>query len=572
MNNWKIGPRIASGFAVVVLVAAALGMYAYAKVGTIEKSANEIVANTLPSVSLVPEIRKGGSGQYTLLNQHLQTANKAEKERLGGEIRQIRTANGEYMAQFEKLIVTEHGRVLFEKLRASGQALAGAVDEVLQLSSLGTDAANKEAAEALKRRVNPAFSLYKVNAEALVAFEKSAGEQGGQDVQADVAAARTGIPIGIGIAVLLAIAIAVFIIGSITKPLAKAVDLVGRVSEGDLAHRVEANSKDEVGQMLRSLNGMVDNLKKTVSQVSAAAGNVASGSAEMNATAQQLSQGATVQAASAEETTSSMEQMTASIQQNADNARQTDKIASKASEDARASGEAVVRTVSAMKQVAEKIAIIEEIARKTDLLALNAAVEAARAGEHGKGFAVVASEVRKLAERSQTAAAEISSLTRDGVRVAEGAGQMLTKLVPDIQKTAELLREISAASAEQNTGAAQINKAIQRLDQVIQQNSGASEEMASTAEELSSQAEVLQTTIAFFKTGDAQPSGSGPSRRNVRPRPAAAPSRNALSPRSTSVGLTQMHRAIKGAGTSIELDTNSGGADAHDREFTSYES
>jgi len=144
--------------------------------------------------------------------------------------------------------------------------------------------------------------------------------------------------------------------------------------------------------------------------------------------------------------------------------------------------------------------------------------------------------------------------------------------VPDIQRTAELLREIAAASAEQNTGAAQINKAIQQLDQVIQQNSGASEEMASTAEELSSQAEVLQTTIAFFKTGDSQTSGSGPSRRNVRPRPAVAHSRNALSPRSTSAGLTQMHRAIKGAGTSIELDTNSGGADAHDREFTTYES
>jgi methyl-accepting chemotaxis protein len=184
----------------------------------------------------------------------------------------------------------------------------------------------------------------------------------------------------------------------------------------------------------------------------------------------------------------------------------------------------------------------------------------------------VASEVRKLAERSQTAAAEISSLTRDGVRVAEGAGQMLTKLVPDIQKTAELLREIAAASAEQNSGAAQINKAIQQLDQVIQQNAGASEEMASTAEELSSQAEVLQTTIAYFKTGDAQHSGPVQSRRNMRARSAAVASRKALSPRSTTMGLTQMHRAIKGAGTSIELDTNSGGADTQDREFTSYES
>jgi methyl-accepting chemotaxis protein len=263
-----------------------------------------------------------------------------------------------------------------------------------------------------------------------------------------------------------------------------------------------------------------------------------------------------------------MEEITASIQQNADNASQTNKIASKASEDARASGEAVVRTVKAMKQVAAKIGIIEEIARKTDLLALNAAVEAARAGENGKGFAVVASEVRKLAERSQTAAAEISALTGDGVRVAEGAGEMLARLVPEIQKTAELVREIAAASSEQNSGAAQINKAIQQLDQVIQRNAGASQEMASTAEELSSQAEVLQSAIAFFKTGETQQAVALQSRRSARTRP--VPAVRKARPRVATVGLAQMQRAIKGAGTTIELDANSGGADAHDQDFTVY--
>jgi methyl-accepting chemotaxis protein len=240
-------------------------------------------------------------------------------------------------------------------------------------------------------------------------------------------------------------------------------------------------------------------LSGVVADVTTAANNVASGSEEMSATAQQLSQGATEQSASAEQCTSSMEEMTSSIQQNADNAQQTNKIAAKAATDTQASGEAVSQTVSAMKEIAEKISIIEEIARKTDLLALNAAVEAARAGEHGKGFAVVASEVRKLAERSQTAAAEISKLSSGGVSLAEGAGQMLVKLVPDIRKTAELVQEISAASTEQNSGTAQINQAIQQLDQVIQQNAAASEEMASTAEELTSQAEQLQSTIAFFK-------------------------------------------------------------------------
>ncbi len=302
-----------------------------------------------------------------------------------------------------------------------------------------------------------------------------------------------------------------------------AVHVAARISEGDLTVQAKALSeKDLLGQ---SLIRMLENLRKTVSEVATAASNVAGGSEEMNSTAQQLSQGATEQAAAAEESTSSMEEMASSVQQNADNARQTDKIASKAAEDARSGGDAVVRTVSAMKQVAEKISIIEEIARKTDLLALNAAVEAARAGEHGKGFAVVASEVRKLAERSQTAAAEISRLTIDGVQTAEGAGQLLSKLVPDIQKTAELVREIAAASAEQSTGAAQVNRAIQQLDQVIQQNSAASEEMASTSEELSSQAEVLQSTIAFFKTGDTQLGRAPQGRKSAPDAPSARASR-----------------------------------------------
>jgi len=182
-------------------------------------------------------------------------------------------------------------------------------------------------------------------------------------------------------------------------------------------------------------------------------------------------------------------------------------VALKSAEDAVAGGNAVTETVTAMKQIAQKISIIEEIARQTDLLALNAAIEAARAGEHGKGFAVVASEVRKLAERSQNAAGEISRLSGTSVEVAEKAGQMLIRMVPDIQKTAELVQEISAASNEQNAGAEQVNKAIQQLDQVIQQNSSASEEIASTAEELSSQAEQLQEAIAFFKL-DTQPAKS----------------------------------------------------------------
>ena len=265
-------------------------------------------------------------------------------------------------------------------------------------------------------------------------------------------------------------------------------------------HRISAGAREVAGgnlmvdlkersandELMKSLIAMVRQLTSVVSEVKAAADNVAAGSLEMSSGAEVLSQGASEQAAAAEEASSSMEQMTSNIRQNAENARQTDKIANKAAEDAQVGGKAVAETVAAMRDIAGKITIIEEIARQTNMLALNAAIEAARAGEHGKGFAVVASEVRKLAERSQQAAREISELSASSVDVAERAGEMLGKILPDIQKTAELVQEINAASKEQDTGAEQINKAIQQLDQVIQQNASAAEEMASTSEELSS--------------------------------------------------------------------------------------
>ena len=286
------------------------------------------------------------------------------------------------------------------------------------------------------------------------------------------------------------------LIGALNGIVAGAREVAGGNLMVDLKER---STNDE---LMRSLIAMVRQLTSVVSEVKAAADNVAAGSLEMSSGAENMSQGASEQAAAAEEASSSMEQMTSNIRQNADNAQQTDKIAVKAAEDATVGGKAVAETVIAMREIAGKITLIEEIARQTNMLALNAAIEAARAGEHGKGFAVVASEVRKLAERSQQAAREISELAASSVDVAERAGEMLGKILPDIQKTAELVQEINTSSKEQDTGAEQINKAIQQLDQVIQQNASAAEEMASTAEELSSQAEQLQATVAFFKIGD----------------------------------------------------------------------
>ncbi|MGA2649794.1 MAG: methyl-accepting chemotaxis protein [Terracidiphilus sp.] len=272
------------------------------------------------------------------------------------------------------------------------------------------------------------------------------------------------------------------------------------ISNGNLT--VSLRERSQQDKLMQALGTMVSGLTQTVSDIRSIAGEVSAASQSISTASIQVSKGASSQAAAAEEASSSMEEMVSNIKQNADNAQQTDKIANKSAKDAQESGKSVLEAVAAMKEIANKISIIEEIARQTNLLALNAAIEAARAGEHGKGFAVVAAEVRKLAERSQKAAAEINQLSANTLKVSEKSGEMLDKLVPDIQRTAELVQEITAASKEQDTGAEQINKALQQLEQVIQQNASASEEMAATTEELTGQSDQLVSALSFFRTGN----------------------------------------------------------------------
>ena len=282
------------------------------------------------------------------------------------------------------------------------------------------------------------------------------------------------------------------------EKLRAAAEVAEHLADGDLT--IEARRQSDKDVLGSALERMLEKLRGVVTDSLSAADNVSSGSQQLSASAEQLSQGATEQASAGEEASASMEQMAANIKQNAENAGQTEKIARQASKDAEASGHAVGLAVSAMQTIAEKITIVQEIARQTDLLALNAAVEAARAGEHGRGFAVVASEVRKLAERSQTAATEIGAVSSQTVKAAREAGEMLGRLVPDIQKTSELVAEISAACREQDVGAEQVNMAIQQLDKVTQQNASASEQMSATSEELAAQAEQLQASIGYFHT------------------------------------------------------------------------
>jgi len=352
---------------------------------------------------------------------------------------------------------------------------------------------------------------------------------------------------------------------AILVPIGEGNRVLAKVSEGDLRERMEIACEGDHQLMKNAVNRLVDNLRDFAGQVGDASENVSAGSLQLAASSQEVSQGATEQAAAAEQASSAMEEMTANIKQNADNAAQTEKIARQSAKDAESSGIVVNRAVEAMRTIADKIGIVQEIARQTDLLALNAAVEAARAGEHGKGFAVVASEVRKLAERSQTAASEIGAVSADTVKAATEAGDMLTRLVPDIRRTAELISEISAACREQDIGASQINEAIQQLDQVTQQNAGASEEVSATSEVLASQAEELQASLSYFRIEeDARPvARSAPARSPRKPmRAATAPAKAA--PRKPRVGsITEQKARLKG----FALDLSTGAADEDDIDF-----
>lgn len=507
-RNLKLATKLGLGFFIVLLLMAIMGAVSLLEMGKVNQQSTEISTNWMPSINFVHQM------------------NTATSDYRIAELNHVLSETPEKMAQYEKdmealLASIKTSRDSYEKLissEAEAKLLAefdGLFKQYLdihnQMIPLSAALKTQEAMVLLNGESQKLFTDFSAVLIKLVEMNVVGGDKASALGDELYSSAQKFVSIMIAVSIAIGIAVAVIIVRGLMKQIggepAYAADVITKVSEGDLTIKVQLKAGDN-SSMLYAIGEMVTRLSQIVGEVRSAADNLSSASEEVSSTAQNMSQATSEQAASVEETSASMEEMSASVSQNTENAKITEGIASKAAVNANEGGQAVKQTVAAMKSIADKIGIIDDIAYQTNLLALNAAIEAARAGEHGRGFAVVAAEVRKLAERSQVAAQEIGEVAKSSVTLAERAGTVLDEIVPGINKTSELVQEITAASEEQSTGASQINSAMVQLNQVTQQNAASSEELAATAEEMSGQAEQLQQLISFFKVSGVSDSTS----------------------------------------------------------------
>ena len=563
-----IKTKLVTAFTFIIFMLIGTAAYGIFSLGSLNDTIGNLLAGPAARLDLAQQIN---IAQLEAIRQQKNLLTARNADDASGAIEKGAKARKDFADAFAAVtkLATEEGKTRWERVAQLSATFNQADDQIRDFIKGGNmDGANNISVTTARQAANDIDATL----DEILALEKQRMQDADDSAEQQYGTTRTMMIAVAAVALLIAVLTAFWIANTISKGLNRANTVVREVAEGDLTKMAEITTHDEIGELLGNVNVMIERLRGVVADALSAADNVSSGSQELSASSEQVSQGATEQAASAEEASASMEQMAANIKQNADNAAQTEKIARQSAKDAEASGDAVNRAVDAMRTIAEKIGIVQEIARQTDLLALNAAVEAARAGEHGKGFAVVASEVRKLAERSQSAAAEISSMSSDTVKAARDAGEMLGRLVPDIRKTAELVSEISAACREQDIGASQINEAIQQLDKVTQQNAGASEEMSATSEELAAQAEELQASIAFFKVDTAGATRAGvrktatkTSAKVVKAPAAATPRKPAPATHSHNHGNTVASQQARAKG--FALDMSMGGPDAGDDDF-----
>jgi methyl-accepting chemotaxis protein len=501
-RDMKVSTKLLGAFAIVILLSAFAGGFAVYQIGLVNEDAVILGTNWLPS------IKNASAIQFTLNDmrrgefQHVLSTDAETWKRYEDRIAKDTALLAEQQKTYEALISEDDEKAAYAEFKSN---LAIYLEVQKKLLALSRENRTEEAIAVIRGDSTKAFNAALADTQKTQDINDEGSKLSVVAAARSYSVARNGMVAVTVIVALVGVILALVIARGIVKQLGgepgELAYIAERIASGDLAISFEPG-RVELGAY-GSMKRMANKLIEVVTGVQTAVSHVATGSNQISSSAQTLSQGSTEQASSTEEVSASMEEMGASIRQNSDNARQTESISRTAADQAGEGGISVDHTVTAMKEIASRISIIEEIARQTNLLALNAAIEAARAGETGKGFAVVASEVRKLAERSQTAAAEIADLSSRSVMVAETAGSLIRQVVPAIRNTAELIQEIAASSAEQTSGTDQINSALTQLDQVVQQNAANSEELAAMAEELSGQAIRLSESVSFFKLAEA---------------------------------------------------------------------
>jgi methyl-accepting chemotaxis protein len=517
--NWfkqlRLATQLITGFLVVAAIAVIIGLMGLGQSRKIADMLNEMRNGQLIPIQELHEVSTDLLHHYHRVLYASGSATEPEREKYFGDLDKYKEAFWKTFNQEMASAPAPGEKELWAKVPAAWAAYDETVKQAVALyrANKAADATHYTFTE-----VRAKFNVLNDLVAEDIALNVKDSETSFHASEAAIVAAQTQTYTAIAVGFLVVLGLGILVTGIVKKQVGgeprEAADIALRMAGGDLSVDVHLAAGDSTS-MMASIKTMVEKVADVVGQVQEASSSLVGAAEQLSSTAQALSQGASEQAASVEETSASMEEMSASIAQNNENAKVTGDIATRTSKETVEGGQAVKDTVGAMKQIAQKIAIIDDIAYQTNLLALNAAIEAGRAGEHGKGFAVVAAEVRKLAERSQVAAEEISRLASGSVELAERAGKLLDTIVPSIQKTSDLVMEIAAASAEQNSGVGQINSAIGQISQAVAQNAAASEELASTSEEVSAQAMELQTTMAFFQLAGAS------SVRTSRRKPAA---------------------------------------------------